>query len=178
CVLTGNLAPDGAVVKATENTPRYHSGSARVFDGEQDALSAVLEGRIHPNETVVIRFEGPRGGPGMPEMLLVTAAIIGEGLEHSVALVTDGRFSGATRGLMVGHVCPEAASGGPLAKLRDGDQIEINLAERAVRVLNVDLATRPVTSNPKPAPPLGVYHKYANRVGSASAGAVTTDRPR
>jgi dihydroxy-acid dehydratase len=173
CVLSGNIAPDGAVVKVTAATPRHHRGTARVFDGERDALTAVLEGRIIAGDTVVIRYEGPRGGPGMPEMLQVTAAIVGRGLEDSVALVTDGRFSGATRGLMVGHVSPEAALGGPIAQIRDGDQIEIDVARRAVEVLG-DLAARPPAANPKPAPPPGVYRKYVGSVGSAAMGALTT----
>ena len=144
-----------------------------MFDGEHDALTAVLGGQITAGDTVVIRYEGPRGGPGMPEMLQVTAAIVGRGLEDSVALITDGRFSGATRGLMVGHVCPEAALSGPLARIRDGDQIEIDVARRAVDVLGADLAARPPAASPKPAPPAGVYRKYAESVGSAATGAVT-----
>ena len=173
CVVSGNIAPEGAVVKVTAATPRHHRGTARVFDGERDALTAVLEGRIIAGDMVVIRYEGPRGGPGMPEMLQVTAAIVGRGLEDSVALVTDGRFSGATRGLMVGHVSPEAALGGPIARIRDGDQIEIDVARRTAEVLG-DLAARPPAANPKPAPPPGVYRKYAESVGSAAKGALTT----
>jgi dihydroxy-acid dehydratase len=176
CVLSGNVAPEGAIVKATASTPRSHVGPARVFDGEQAALTAVLDGEVEPGDTVVVRFEGPRGGPGMPEMLLVTAAIVGEGLGDSVALVTDGRFSGATRGLMVGHVAPEAAVGGPLAKLRDGDEIEIDVDRRMVRAVDVDLSAREVARSPKPVPPLGAYRKYVDTVGSASIGAVTTGR--
>lgn len=174
CVLGGNIAPDGAVVKVTEKTPRHHRGTARIFDGEADAIAAVLAGRISAGDTVVIRYEGPRGGPGMPEMLQVTAAIVGRGLEESVALVTDGRFSGATRGLMVGHVAPEAAAAGPIARLRDGDQIEIDVARRAVDVLGADLAARPPGASPKPPPPPGVYRKYTESVGSAAAGALTS----
>jgi dihydroxy-acid dehydratase len=174
CVLGGNIAPDGAVVKVTEKTPRHHRGTARVFDGEGAALAAVLEGRITAGDTVVIRYEGPRGAPGMPEMLLVTAAIVGRGLEESVALVTDGRFSGATRGLMVGHVSPEAAAGGPLARIRDGDQIDIDVTRRKVDVVGADLASRTPAASPKPAPPPGVYRKYAESVGSAATGALTT----
>jgi dihydroxy-acid dehydratase len=172
-VLSGNIAPEGAVVKVTVATPRHHRGTARVFDGERDALTAVLEGRIIAGDTVVIRYEGPRGGPGMPEMLQVTAALVGRGLEDSVALVTDGRFSGATRGLMVGHVSPEAALGGPIARICDGDQIEIDVARRTAEVLG-DLAARPPAANPKPAPPPGVYRKYAESAGSAAKGALTT----
>jgi dihydroxy-acid dehydratase len=174
CILRGNIAPEGAVVKVTAHTPRQHRGRARVFDGEHDALTAVLDGQITAGDTVVIRYEGPRGGPGMPEMLQVTAAIVGRGLEEDVALITDGRFSGATRGLMVGHASPEAALGGPIAKIRDGDQIEINVAQRSVSVLGADLAARAPTPSPKPPPPPGVYRKYAGSVGSAAYGAVTT----
>jgi dihydroxy-acid dehydratase len=174
CILGGNIAPDRAVVKVTEKTPRHHRGTARVFDGESDALAAVLEGKITAGDTVVIRYEGPRGGPGMPEMLQVTAAIVGRGLGESVALVTDGRFSGATRGLMVGHVSPEAAAGGPIARLHDGDQIEIDVGRRTVHVLGADLAARPAGASPKPAPPPGVYRKYTETVGSAATGALTT----
>jgi dihydroxy-acid dehydratase len=174
CVLRGNIAPEGAVVKVTAHTPRHHRGTARVFDTEHDALTAVLDGQITAGDTVVIRYEGPRGGPGMPEMLQVTAAIVGRGLAEEVALVTDGRFSGATRGLMVGHVSPEAALGGPIARIRDGDQIEIDVARRAVGVLGVDLAARAPAPSPKPAPPPGAYRKYAESVSSAANGAVTT----
>jgi dihydroxy-acid dehydratase len=134
----------------------------------------VLDGRIAAGDTVVIRHEGPCGGPGMPEMLQVTAAIVGRGLGESVALVTDGRFSGATRGLMVGHVAPEAAVGGPIARLRDGDQIEIDVARRTVTAVDVDLAARPPAANPKPPPPPGAYRKYVETVGSAATGALTT----
>jgi dihydroxy-acid dehydratase len=174
CILSGNIAPEGAVVKVTAHTPRQHRGRARVFDGEHHALTAVLDGQIAAGDTVVIRYEGPRGGPGMPEMLQVTAAIVGRGLEEEVALITDGRFSGATRGLMVGHVSPEAALGGPIARIRDGDHIEIDVARRAVDVLDADLAARAPAPSPKPAPPPGVYRKYAGSVGSAAYGAVTT----
>jgi dihydroxy-acid dehydratase len=174
CILRGNIAPEGAVVKVTAHTPRHHRGRARVFDGEQDALTAVLDGQIAAGDTVVIRYEGPRGGPGMPEMLQVTAAIVGRGLEEEVALITDGRFSGATRGLMVGHVSPEAALGGPIGRIRDGDRIEIDVARRVAEVLDADLAVREPAASPKPAPPPGVYRKYAGSVGSAAYGAVTT----
>jgi dihydroxy-acid dehydratase len=173
CILRGNIAPEGAVVKATAHTPRHHRGTARVFDGEQDAITAVLDGKITAGDTVVIRYEGPRGGPGMPEMLQVTGAIVGRGLEESVALITDGRFSGATRGLMVGHVAPEAALGGAIARIRDGDQIEIDVARRAVDVLGADLAARSPAPSPKPPPSPGAFSKYADVVGSAADGAVT-----
>jgi dihydroxy-acid dehydratase len=172
CILAGNLAPDGSVVKVSATTPRFHRGPAQVFDSEEDASEAVLARRVQPGATVVIRNEGPRGGPGMREMLLVTAALIGEGLGQSVALVTDGRFSGATRGLMVGHACPEAAAGGPLSLLRDGDPVVIDVDARRLDVEGVDLATR----TPAPAPAgvrSRVLSKYARLVGPASEGAVT-----
>ena len=172
-VLYGNLAPEGSVVKITGSTRARHLGPARVFDGEEQALQAVLAGAIYPGDIVVIRNEGPRGGPGMREMLQVTAAIMGAGLGESVALVTDGRFSGATRGLMVGHVAPEAAIGGPLAALEEGDQIEIDAGIRTLRVLTEDFDRRPRPESPLPAA-RGVYGHYARSVGSASQGAVTS----
>jgi dihydroxy-acid dehydratase len=175
-ILRGNIAPDGAVVKITAHTPRTHAGVARVFDGEREALNAVLGGGIHEGDTVVIRFVGPRGGPGMPEMLQVTSAIVGRGLSESVALVTDGRFSGATRGLMVGHVSPEAAAGGAIGLLRDGDRIVIDVESRSIRVEGAALDQRIA------APPdrvgseftSGVFAKYAATVGSAALGATTS----
>jgi dihydroxy-acid dehydratase len=173
CILTGNLAPDGSVVKVSPKTPRFHRGPAQVFDCEEDASEAVLGRRVQPGATVVIRNEGPRGGPGMREMLLVTAALIGEGLGQSVALVTDGRFSGATRGLMVGHACPEAAAGGPLSLLRDGDTVVVDVDRRRLDVENVDLATR-TPAPPGPAARSRVLRKYARLVGPASQGAVTS----
>ncbi len=173
-ILHGNLAPDGSVVKVTHHTPTSHRGPARVFDREEDAFAAVTGGRIKLGDVVVIRYEGPRGGPGMREMLAVTGAIVGEGMGDSVALVTDGRFSGATRGLMIGHVAPEAAVGGPLAALRDGDTIVIDVASRRLEVEGVDLKARLKGWKP---PALhysaGVFAKYATLVGSASEGAVT-----
>src|SRR5947207_7766576 len=147
-VLRGSLAPEGSVVKVTQHTPTTHRGPARVFNREEDAFAAVTGGRIKPGDTVVIRYEGPRGGPGMREMLQVTAAIVGEGLGDSVAMVTDGRFSGATRGLMIGHVAPEAAVGGPLAALRDGDVIAIDVDARSLAVENVDVSARLETWSP------------------------------
>ncbi|HEX8930801.1 MAG TPA: dihydroxy-acid dehydratase [Actinomycetota bacterium] len=174
-ILKGNLAPEGSVVKITAHTPTSHRGTARVFDREEDALAAVLARRIEPGDVVVIRHEGPRGGPGMREMLQVTAAIVGEGLGESVALVTDGRFSGATRGLMVGHVAPEAALGGPLAGLRDGDTIVIDVDSRTLAVEGVDLAERLRDWAPRtPGMRGGVFDKYAALVQSASHGAITT----
>jgi dihydroxy-acid dehydratase len=176
-VLRGNLAPDGSVLKVTPHTPLQHRGPARVFDREEDALSAVVGGDIHRGDVVVIRYEGPRGGPGMREMFQVTAAIVGEGLGQSVALVTDGRFSGATRGLMVGHVAPEAAVGGPLAALKEGDQILIDVESRSVQAENVDLAARMKSLSPRRSAPVSrVLAKYAALVGSASEGAVTWSR--
>ena len=172
-VLRGDLAPDGSVVKVTQHTPLSHRGPARVFNREEDALAAVLGGRIRAGDTVVIRYEGPRGGPGMREMLQVTAAIVGEGLGETVALVTDGRFSGATRGLMIGHVAPEAAVGGPLAALRDGDVIEIDVESRRLAVSGVDIAERLKDwSPPEPHYRHGVLARYATLVGSASEGAI------
>ncbi len=172
-VLRGNLAPDGSVVKITAHTLTSHHGPARIFDSEEDAYDAVIGGRIVPGDVVVIRYEGPRGGPGMREMLSVTAAIIGEGLGDSVALVTDGRFSGATNGFMVGHVAPEAAVGGPLAGLRDGDVIAMDVPTRRISVEDVDLDERLRDWKPRPPRyPRGVFARYATAVGSASDGAV------
>jgi dihydroxy-acid dehydratase len=172
-VLRGNLAPDGAVVKITAHTPTSHRGPARVFNREEDAFAAVSAGRIKPGDTVVIRYEGPKGGPGMREMLQVTAAIVGEGLGDSVAMVTDGRFSGATQGLMVGHVAPEAAVGGPLAALQDGDIVEMDVDSRRLNVEGVDVEARLKTwSPPEPHYRKGVLARYALLVGSASEGAM------
>lgn len=176
-ILRGNLAPEGAVVKVTAHTPRTHHGPAKVFEREEDAFAAVSAGSIHAGDVVVIRSEGPRGGPGMREMLLVTAAIVGEGLGDSVALLTDGRFSGATRGLMVGHVAPEAAMGGPIAALRDGDMVTIDVDRRVLEVDNVDIAERlRAWERPAPTYTSGVFAKYAALVGSAAQGAVTQPR--
>ena len=172
-ILRGNLAPEGSVVKVTHHTPTSHRGPARVFNREEDAFAAVYAGRIKPGDTVVIRYEGPKGGPGMREMLQVTAAIVGEGLGETVAMVTDGRFSGATRGLMIGHVAPEAAAGGPLAALRDGDVIDIDVESRRLAVENVDAAARMKDwSPPEPHYRRGVLARYAALVGSASEGAM------
>jgi dihydroxy-acid dehydratase len=173
-VLRGNLAPEGSVAKITAGTLRRHRGPARVFDCEEDALEAVLGGRIGSGEVVVIRYEGPRGGPGMREMLAVTAAILGEGLGPTVALVTDGRFSGATNGLMIGHAAPEAAVGGPLAALADGDVIAIDVDNRSITLEGVDIAERLRRwTRPEPRFRTGVMAKYAELVGSASRGART-----
>ena len=172
-VLRGNLAPEGSVVKVTHHTPTTHRGPARVFNREEDAAAAVFAGRIKPGDVVVIRYEGPKGGPGMREMLHVTAAIVGEGLGESVAMVTDGRFSGATRGLMVGHAAPEAAVGGPLAALEDGDVIDIDVDGRRLAVEGVDVDARMKDwSPPEPHYRHGVLARYAALVGSASEGAL------
>jgi dihydroxy-acid dehydratase len=172
-VLRGNLGPDGAVVKVTQHVPTHHRGPARVFNREEDAFAAVSAGKIRAGDVVVIRYEGPRGGPGMREMLQVTAAIVGEGLGDSVAMVTDGRFSGATRGLMIGHVAPEAAVGGPLAALKDGDVISIDVPSRSLAVEGVDIEARlKGWSPPEPSYRRGVLARYALLVGSASEGAV------
>lgn len=172
-VLRGNLAPEGSVVKITAHTLRQHRGPARVFDREEDAYAAVIARQIKPGDVVVIRYEGPRGGPGMREMLTVTGAILGEGLGKDVALVTDGRFSGGTNGLMIGHVAPEAALRGPLAALREGDIISIDVDSRSLAVEGVDIDERLRDwSAPEPGYSSGVFAKYAALVGSASEGAV------
>jgi dihydroxy-acid dehydratase len=172
-VLRGNLAPDGCVVKITGETRRRHTGPARIFDCEEAALEAVLSGKIVAGDVVVIRFEGPRGGPGMREMLQVTAAIMGAGLGADVALVTDGRFSGATRGLMIGHVAPEAAMGGPLCALLEGDSIDIDAEHRTLQVLDHAFDARPRRLS-EPTAGRGVFAKYAQLVQSASVGAITS----
>jgi dihydroxy-acid dehydratase len=179
-ILRGSLAPAGCVVKLAGHDRQEHRGPARVFDGEEAAFEAVQAGRIQPGDVVVIRHEGPRGGPGMREMLAVTAALIGQGLGDSVALVTDGRFSGATHGLMAGHVSPEAASDGPIAYLRDGDPITFDVASRRLDV-EADIEARrreSARSSESPRPLRGVMAKYAAVVSSASEGAVTSPRPQ
>jgi len=175
-ILRGNLAPDGCVVKVAGYTTIHHRGPAKVFDSEEAAFDAVGQGGIVPGDVVVIRNEGPKGGPGMREMLTVTAAIVGAGLGDSVALLTDGRFSGATRGLMAGHVAPEAVDGGPIAAVRDGDIVVFDIEKR---VLNVELSdgeiAKRVQSWQRLAPryTTGVMAKYARLVTSAATGAVT-----
>jgi dihydroxy-acid dehydratase len=175
-VLRGNLAPEGCVVKLAGHERLHHRGPARVFDSEEDCFAAVRDKRIVPEDVVVIRYEGPAGGPGMREMLHVTGAIVGEGLGEEIALVTDGRFSGATHGLMVGHVSPEAARGGPLAALEDGDVVVLDVE---ARTLSVELSEDELTSRladwqaPPPRYATGVFAKYAALVSSASEGAVT-----
>ncbi len=176
-ILRGSLAPDGAVVKVAGHERPFHRGPARVFESEEDAMAAVSEQRIVAGDVIVIRNEGPRGGPGMREMLGVTAAVVGQGLGETVALITDGRFSGATRGLMAGHVAPEAAVRGPIAALRDGDIVVIDVDERR---LDVELAPDEVAARlaawtaPAPRFTRGVFGKYAATVSSASTGAVTS----
>ena len=175
-ILRGNLAPEGSVVKLAGHERLLHRGPARVFDSEEDCFAAVKARGIEAGDVVVIRYEGPAGGPGMREMLHVTAALVGEGLGDSVALVTDGRFSGATHGLMVGHVAPEAARGGPLAALRNGDTVVVDVEGRELRVelSNDELDAR--LEGWKPPPPRytrGVFAKYAAEVSSASEGAIT-----
>jgi dihydroxy-acid dehydratase len=175
-ILRGNLAPEGCVVKLAGHERLHHEGPARVFESEEDAMRAVTAGRIESGDVVVIRNEGPAGGPGMREMLAVTAALVGEGLGEEVALLTDGRFSGATRGLMAGHVAPESVQGGPIGLVRDGEKITFDVAARR---LDVDLPDEELQrraqayqppEKPYPGPALA---KYAKLVGSASLGAIT-----
>jgi dihydroxy-acid dehydratase len=176
-ILRGNLAPEGCVVKLSGHERRRHAGPARVFDGEEAAMEAVLHGGIGPGDVVVIRNEGPAGGPGMREMLAVTAAINGAGLGEHVALLTDGRFSGATHGFMAGHVAPEAVRGGPIGAVRDGDEITIDVDARRLDVAldEGEIAARVAAYRPPPNEDVtGVLAKYARLVGSAAEGAVTT----
>ncbi len=175
-ILKGNLAPEGCVVKMAGHNMIYHRGPARVFDSEEASFEAVKNNTIKPNDVVVIRYEGPKGGPGMREMLGVTAALVGAGLDSSVALLTDGRFSGATHGLMAGHVAPEAARGGPIAAVRDGDIVvfDINKRQLSVEISPEEMAARLKRwQSPAPKYKSGVMAKYANAVSSASTGAVT-----
>lgn len=176
-ILRGNLAPEGAVLKVSGTKHLKHEGSARVFNGERAAFEAVNQGSINAGDVIVIRYEGPKGGPGMQEMLAVTAAVVGQGLGDSVLLLTDGRFSGATHGPMVGHVAPEAAVGGPIALLRDGDTVTLDVENRDLSVMlsQEDMATRRQQWQAPPPPyTTGVMAKYARLVSSASLGAVTT----
>lgn len=175
-VLKGNLAPEGCVVKVAGHEIQHHAGPARVFDSEEHAFAAVQNGRIKAGDVVVIRYEGPKGGPGMREMLAVTAALVGAGLGDSVALLTDGRFSGATHGLMAGHVAPEAMAGGPIAAVSEGDQIVFDIPGRELRIEVSDSEIKRRLASwtpPKPRYPTGVMAKYANQVSSAARGAVT-----
>jgi len=175
-ILKGNLAPEGCVIKVAGTNRTEHRGPARVFNREEDAMAAVTGGKINAGDVLVIRYEGPRGGPGMREMLGVTGALMGAGLSEQVALMTDGRFSGATRGFMIGHVAPEAAVGGPIAAVHEGDIITINVATSSIEVeLSPEqIAERMKTWTP-PAPKYktGVFQKYVKLVGSAAQGAVT-----
>jgi len=176
-ILRGTLAPEGCVIKLAGHERRHHRGPARVFDSENACFDAVKAGSIEHGDVIVIRYEGPVGGPGMQEMLSVTAALVGEGLGEHVALLTDGRFSGGTHGLMIGHVAPEAALGGPIAFVADGDEIEIDVDRKALDLLVADdvlAARRAAWTPPAPRYPGGVFAKYAALVSSASDGAITT----
>lgn len=175
-VLTGNLAPRGAVVKLKGNEPQYHKGPARIFEREEDAMQAVQKQEINAGDVVVIRYEGPVGGPGMREMLSVTAAIVGQGLGRDVMLITDGRFSGGTRGLMIGHIAPEAMIGGPIGLLQEGDLIEVDVDERRISVLLDDdelAQRREAWQPPQPHYTSGVLAKYAKLTKQADDGAVS-----
>jgi dihydroxy-acid dehydratase len=179
-IMRGSLAPEGCVIKVTGLNRTSQTGPARVFDTEEEAHAAVMGHKIQPGDIVVIRYEGPRGGPGMREMLGVTSAIVGEGLSDSVALVTDGRFSGATRGFMVGHVAPEAAVGGPIAAVREGDSITIDIETRQVTLdIPAEELQARLAAFVRPAPKYtsGVMAKYVALVGSASEGAMTSQPP-
>lgn len=174
-IIYGNLAPEGCILKLAGHGREHFEGPARVFDSEEAAFAAVQARQINAGDVVVIRFEGPTGGPGMREMLAVTAALVGQGLSNDVALITDGRFSGATHGFMVGHISPEAAHGGPIARLREGDRVVIDVKTRTLNVA-ADLASRePARIAPRVT--TGVLAKYARSVGSASRGAVTAPGP-
>ncbi|HDL64895.1 MAG TPA: dihydroxy-acid dehydratase, partial [Proteobacteria bacterium] len=175
-VLKGNLAPEGAVIKQSAVAPEVHvfTGKARVFDSEEAGMSALMKGKIKPGTVVVIRYEGPRGGPGMREMLSLTSAIVGMGMGESVALITDGRFSGGTKGPCVGHISPEAAAGGPIALLRNGDEITLDIPSRklSVKLTKKELAAR-LKKWKRPRKELtGYLERYAEQVTSASDGAV------
>jgi dihydroxy-acid dehydratase len=176
-ILRGNLAPDGSVVKLAGTERKGQTGPARVFESEEECFRAVKDQQINPGDVVVIRNEGPSGGPGMREMLHVTAAIVGEGLGEEVALITDGRFSGGTRGLMAGHLAPEAAKGGPIAAVREGDEITVDVDARRIDLnLSDDEIAKRIEEyqQPEPAYTSGVMAKYAKTVGSASKGAITS----
>jgi dihydroxy-acid dehydratase len=175
-ILKGSLAPDGSVIKAASIDEPVFEGVARVFDDERDAMTALSEGTIVKGDVVVIRYEGPKGGPGMREMLAVTAAIKGAGLGKDVMLITDGRFSGATAGFCIGHVAPEAVDGGPIAFVRDGDRIRLDMVSRTLDLLvdEAELAQRKQGWQPNaPRYTHGILGKYARSVGSAAEGAVT-----
>ena len=175
-ILRGNVAPDGAVAKISGKEGESFVGKARVFDSEDDAQKAILGGKISAGDVVVIRYEGPKGGPGMREMLGPTSAIMGRGLGKEVALITDGRFSGGTHGFVVGHITPEAYSGGPIALIQDGDQITIDATKSVVDldVTDTEMKNRAKSwEKPEPRYTRGVLAKYASTVSSASEGAVT-----
>jgi dihydroxy-acid dehydratase len=175
-ILRGNLAPGGSVIKVSGQTKKLHRGPARVFEREEDAYLAIKEGRIQPNDVMVLRNEGPKGGPGMREMQLVTGALQGAELGETVALMTDGRFSGASRGFVIGHIVPEAVERGPIAALRDGDMITIDVDNRKLDVDLSDQQIRERLEEWQPLPPRytrGVLAKYARLVADASRGAVT-----
>jgi dihydroxy-acid dehydratase len=175
-ILKGNLVPEGCVVKTSGHERPYHRGPARVFDREEDAMDAAVGGQIKKGDVVIVRYEGPRGGPGMREMLGLTAALVGQGLGEDVALLTDGRFSGATRGLMAGHAAPEAARGGPIAIVAEGDEITFDLATKSLRLELSDdeiQARLAKWKAPEPRYKTGVFAKYAALVSSASLGAIT-----
>jgi dihydroxy-acid dehydratase len=175
-ILKGNLAPEGAVLKVTSDDDLRQEGTVRVFEGEESAMAYVQEGHVESGDVVCIRNEGPRGGPGMREMLGVTSAVAGQGHADDVALLTDGRFSGATRGFSIGHIAPEAAADGPIAALQDGDTVRIDVSERR---LDVDLSDEAIESrlaerdHPEPDYTAGVLAKYGEAFGSAANGAVT-----
>jgi dihydroxy-acid dehydratase len=173
-ILRGSIAPEGCVVKLSGHERVLHTGPARVFDSEEACFAAVQKREIKSGDVVVIRYEGPKGGPGMREMLAVTGALVGQGLDSSIALITDGRFSGATHGLMVGHVAPEAANGGPIALLRDGDIITLDVKARRLDVQGDIESRRAQWKPPAPHYKTGVMAKYAKLVSSASQGAVTS----
>jgi len=175
-ILKGTLAPDGAVIKTAGIETTKFTGKAKVFDREEDAFDAVAKGEIDEGYIIVIRYEGPKGGPGMREMLATTAALVGQGLGKKVALVTDGRFSGGTRGFMVGHVAPEAFVGGPIALVKDDDEISINTEDNSIdlHVSSEELQKRKKEWIPhKPNYTTGALAKYASLVGSAADGAIT-----
>ena len=175
-VLKGNLAPEGGVAKITGHEGLTFKGHARCFHGEEAALTAILDGTVVSGDVVVVRYEGPKGGPGMREMLSPTSAINGRGLSQEVALITDGRFSGGSHGFVIGHITPEAFEGGPIALLEDGDEIEIDAEAQTISVVIDDDTLgrrRENWQQPKPYPDRGVLAKYARLVSSASLGAVT-----
>ena len=176
-ILRGSLAPEACVIKLSGHNKRKHTGPARVFEREEDAMAAVTQGRIKANDVIVIRYEGPKGGPGMREMLGVTGAIQGVGLGGDVALLTDGRFSGATHGFMIAHIAPEAADGGPIAAVQEGDIIDVDVDAGTLNLeIPAEEMKRRMANWKAPAPKYktGVFAKYVALVGSASQGAVTS----